>query len=165
MITLSLRNWPVAKYRKLAESPRSQWKLCHHVVRPLNLQKVWTSNVRWSTQRDRLIYHNQGLDTVIDEVLDDFIDQGYGWGRFLKSGKIFITLSCVISARINEIPKDLDLNNREEAYQFAYRNWMLRSRLKTKNLTSGFQRLSMLKAVDDNPWAGRLSATTSDGHW
>ena len=60
-----------------------------------------------------------------------------------------------ISFRINEIPKDLDLNNREEVleliYQFAYRELDAKKQeLKTKELNEYFQRLSMLKAVDDN---------------
>ena len=60
-----------------------------------------------------------------------------------------------ISFRINEIPKDLDLNNREEVleliYQFAYRELEAKKQeLKTKELNEYFQRLAMLKAVDDN---------------
>ena len=60
-----------------------------------------------------------------------------------------------ISFRINEIPKDLDLNNREQVleliYQFAYRELDAKKQeLKTKELNEYFQRLSMLKAVDDN---------------
>ncbi|MFR4844556.1 MAG: hypothetical protein ACLUAO_00650 [Streptococcus sp.] len=48
-----------------------------------------------------------------------------------------------ISFRINEIPKDLDLNNREEVleliYQFAYRELDAKKReLKTKELNSIF---------------------------
>ena len=60
-----------------------------------------------------------------------------------------------ISFRINEIPKDLDLNNREQVleliYQFAYRELDTKKQeLKTKELNEYFQRLSILKAVDDN---------------
>ena len=106
-------------------------------------------------QRDRLIYHNQGLDTVIDEVLDDFIDQAMTEEDFSKAENLYHFILRNISFRINEIPNDLDLNNREQVleliYQFAYRELDAKKQeLKTKELNEYFQRLSMLKAVDDN---------------
>ncbi|MFR2462687.1 MAG: hypothetical protein ACLS8J_01725 [Streptococcus salivarius] len=126
-----------------------------HVVRRLNLQSMNIQREMIYAQRDRLIYHNQGLDTVIDEVLDDFIDQAMAEEDFSKAENLYHFILRNISFRINEIPKDLDLNNREEVleliYQFAYRELDAKKQeLKTKELNEYFQRLSMLKAVDDN---------------
>lgn len=146
------------KYRKLVEKAQEASESSGRTSRRQTLEFAESMNIQREmiyAQRDRLIYHNQGLDTVIDEVLDDFIDQAMAEEDFLKAENLYHFILRNISFRINEIPKDLDLNNREEVleliYQFAYRELDAKKQeLKTKELNEYFQRLSMLKAVDDN---------------
>ena len=146
------------KYRKLVEKAQEASESSGRTSRRQTLEFAESMNIQREmiyAQRDRLIYHNQGLDTVIDEVLDDFIDQAMAEEDFSKAENLYHFILRNISFRINEIPKDLDLNNREEVleliYQFAYRELDAKKQeLKTKELNEYFQRLSMLKAVDDN---------------
>jgi preprotein translocase subunit SecA len=146
------------KYRKLVEKAQEASESSGRTSRRQTLEFAESMNIQREmiyAQRDRLIYHNQGLDTVIDEVLDDFIDQAMAEEDFSKAENLYHFILRNISFRINEIPKDLDLNNREQVleliYQFAYRELDAKKQeLKTKELNEYFQRLSMLKAVDDN---------------
>ena len=146
------------KYRKLVEKAQEASESSGRTSRRQTLEFAESMNIQREmiyAQRDRLIYHNQGLDTVIVEVLDDFIDQAMAEEDFSKAENLYHFILRNISFRINEIPKDLDLNNREQVleliYQFAYRELDAKKQeLKTKELNEYFQRLSMLKAVDDN---------------
>ncbi len=85
-----------------------------------------------------------------------------------SKAEIFITYLCVISASASMKFLRIWISTivRTHLPAFAYRNWMLRSReLKTKELNEYFQRLSMLKAVDDN-WVEQVDyLQQSDGQW
>ena len=78
------------KYRKLVEKAQEASESSGRTSRRQTLEFAESMNIQREmiyAQRDRLIYHNQGLDTVIDEVLDDFIDQAMAEEDFSKSGK------------------------------------------------------------------------------
>ena len=146
------------KYRKLVEKAQEASESSGRTSRRQTLEFAESMNIQREmiyAQRDRLIYHNQGLDTVIDEVLDDFIDQAMAEEDFSKAENLYHFILRNISFRINEIPKDLDLNNREQVleliYQFAYRELDAKKQeLKTKEVIAQFQRMAILEAIDEN---------------
>ena len=88
------------KYRKLVEKAQEASESSDRTSRRQTLEFAESMNIQREmiyAQRDRLIYHNQGLDTVIDEVLDDFIDQAMTEEDFSKAENLYHS-SCVISA-------------------------------------------------------------------
>ena len=80
------------KYRKLVEKAQEASESSGRTSRRQTLEFAESMNIQREmiyAQRDRLIYHNQGLDTVIDEVLDDFIDQAMAEEDFSKAENLY----------------------------------------------------------------------------
>ena len=100
VITSSLRNWQAVSIVNWLKKPKKPVKVLvvPHVVRPLNLQKVWISNVRWSTRNVTASSITIKVWTLLSTRFLTTSSTRLWLRRISQKRKIFTTLSCVISA-------------------------------------------------------------------
>lgn len=146
------------RYRRLVEKAQEASDSAGRNSRRQTLEFAESMNIQREIiykLRDQLIFEDESLDDLIEDVLDDFIDQALEDYAFDEKESLYHFILENISFQIDQIPSDLDLEDTEQVaeliYQFAYKELQAKKTiLDPFELNDYFKRLALLKAIDDN---------------
>ena len=146
------------KYQSLVEKAQKASDSASRVARKQTLEYAESMNIQREMiyeERNRLIFGEENLDDFVVEVIDEFIQNSLRDKLFETRDDFSHFIAQNINFLFKEIPEFLDMNDKITLNKLL--NLAVEQSLEEKRKILGkydlfpyFQRLSLLKAIDDN---------------
>ena len=146
------------RYRKLVEKAQKASDSAARSSRRQTLEYAESMNIQREmvySQRNRLIDGTEDLDGFVVDVLDEFIKKSLSEEPFENREELYHFIVKNISFLYHAVPRELDMMDKD-AIKLVLETTVQKSLqekrtlLETLDLFSHFQRLALLKAIDDN---------------
>lgn len=146
------------RYRKLVEKAQKASDSAARSSRRQTLEYAESMNIQREmvySQRNRLIDGTEDLDGFVVDVLDEFIKKSLSEEPFESREELYHFIVKNISFLYHAVPRELDMTDKD-AIKLVLETTVQKSLqekrtlLETLDLFSHFQRLALLKAIDDN---------------
>lgn len=146
------------RYRKLVEKAQKASDSAARSSRRQTLEYAESMNIQREmvySQRNRLIDGTEDLDGFVVDVLDEFIKKSLSEEPFESREELYHFIVKNISFLYYAVPRELDMMDKD-AIKLVLETTVQKSLqekrtlLETLDLFSHFQRLALLKAIDDN---------------
>ena len=146
------------RYRKLVEKAQKASDSTARSSRSQTLEYAESMNIQREmvySQRNRLIDGTEDLDGFVVDVLDEFIKKSLSEEPFESREELYHFIVKNISFLYHAVPRELDMTDKD-AIKLVLETTVQKSLqekrtlLETLDLFSHFQRLALLKAIDDN---------------
>ena len=146
------------RYRKLVEKAQKASDSAARSSRSQTLEYAESMNIQREmvySQRNRLIDGTEDLDGFVVDVLDEFIKKSLSEEYFESREELYHFIVKNISFLYHAVPRELDMTDKD-AIKLVLETTVQKSLqekrtlLETLDLFSHFQRLALLKAIDDN---------------
>ena len=146
------------RYRKLVEKAQKASDSAARSSRRQTLEYAESMNIQREmvySQRNRLIDGTEDLDGFAVDVLDEFIRKSLAEEPFESREELYHFIVKNISFLYHAVPQELDLTDKD-AIKLVLETTVQKSLqekrtlLETHDFFSDFQRLALLKAIDDN---------------
>ena len=146
------------RYRKLVEKAQKASDSAARSSRRQTLEYAESMNIQREmvySQRNRLIDGTEDLDGFVVDVLDEFVRKSLAEEPFESREELYHFIVKNISFLYHAVPQELDLTDKD-AIKLVLETTVQKSLqekrtlLETLDLFSHFQRLALLKAIDDN---------------
>ena len=146
------------RYRNLVEKAQKASDSAARSARSQTLEYAESMNIQREMvygQRNRLIDGTENLDDFVVDVLDEFIKNSLLEEPLESKEELYHFIVKNISFLYHEVPRGLDMNNKDalkRVLETTVHNSLEDKRmlLEAHDLFSDFQRLALLKAIDDN---------------
>ena len=146
------------RYRKLVEKAQKASDSAARSSRSQTLEYAESMNIQREmvySQRNRLIDGTEDLDGFVVDVLDEFIKKSLSEEYFESREELYHFIVKNISFLYHAVPRELDMTDKDAVKRVleitAQKSLQeKRTLLETLDLFSHFQRLALLKAIDDN---------------
>ena len=146
------------RYRKLVEKAQKASDSSARSARSQTLEYAESMNIQREmvySQRNRLIDGTEDLDGFVVDVLDEFIKKSLSNEQFESKEELYHFIVKNISFLYHAVPQELDITDKnaikrvlETTVQKSLEE--KRTLLEIHDFFSDFQRLALLKAIDDN---------------
>lgn len=146
------------RYRKLVEKAQKASDSAARSSRSQTLEYAESMNIQREmvySQRNRLIDGTEDLDGFVVDVLDEFVRKSLSEEPFESREELYHFIVKNISFLYHAVPRELDMADKD-AIKLVLETTVQKSLqekrtlLETLDLFSHFQRLALLKAIDDN---------------
>lgn len=146
------------RYRKLVEKAQKASDSAARSSRSQTLEYAESMNIQREmvySQRNRLIDGTEDLDGFVVDVLDEFVRKSLSEEPFESREELYHFIVKNISFLYHAVPRELDMTDKD-AIKLVLETTVQKSLqekrtlLETLDLFSHFQRLALLKAIDDN---------------
>ena len=146
------------RYRKLVEKAQKASDSAARSSRSQTLEYAESMNIQREmvySQRNRLIDGTEDLDGFVVDVLDEFVRKSLAEEPFESREELYHFIVKNISFLYHAVPRELDMTDKD-AIKLVLETTVQKSLqekrtlLETLDLFSRFQRLALLKAIDDN---------------
>ena len=146
------------RYRKLVEKAQKASDSAARSSRRQTLEYAESMNIQREmvySQRNRLIDGTEDLDGFVVDVLDEFVRKSLAEEPFESREELYHFIVKNISFLYHAVPRELDLTDKD-AVKLVLETTVQKSLqekrtlLETHDFFSDFQRLALLKAIDDN---------------
>lgn len=146
------------RYRKLVEKAQKASDSAARSSRRQTLEYAESMNIQREmvySQRNRLIDGTEDLDGFVVDVLDEFVRKSLAEEPFESREELYHFIVKNISFLYHAVPRELDLTDKD-AIKLVLETTVQKSLqekrmlLETHDFFSDFQRLALLKAIDDN---------------
>lgn len=146
------------RYRKLVEKAQKASDSAARSSRSQTLEYAESMNIQREmvySQRNRLIDGTEDLDGFVVDVLDEFVRKSLAEEPFESREELYHFIVKNISFLYHAVPRELDMTDKD-AIKLVLETTVQKSLqekrtlLETLDLFSHFQRLALLKAIDDN---------------
>ena len=146
------------RYRKLVEKAQKASDSAARSSRRQTLEYAESMNIQREmvySQRNRLIDGTEDLDGFVVDVLDEFVRKSLAEEPFKSREELYHFIVKNISFLYHAVPQELDLTDKD-AIKLVLETTVQKSLqekrtiLETHDFFSDFQRLALLKAIDDN---------------
>lgn len=146
------------RYRKLVEKAQKASDSAARSSRRQTLEYAESMNIQREmvySQRNRLIDGTEDLDGFVVDVLDEFIKKSLSEEPFESREELYHFIVKNISFLYHAVPRELDMMDKD-AIKLVLETTVQKSLqekrtiLENLDLFSHFQRLALLKAIDDN---------------
>ena len=146
------------RYRKLVEKAQKASDSTARSSRRQTLEYAESMNIQREmvySQRNRLIDGTEDLDGFVVDVLDEFVRKSLAEEPFESREELYHFIVKNISFLYHAVPQELDLTDKD-AIKLVLETTVQKSLqekrtiLETHDFFSDFQRLALLKAIDDN---------------
>lgn len=146
------------RYRNLVEKAQKASDSAARSARSQTLEYAESMNIQREMvygQRNRLIDGTENLDDFVVDVLDEFIKNSLLEEPLESKEELYHFIVKNISFLYHEVPRGLDMNDKDalkRVLETTVHNSLENKRmlLEAHDLFSDFQRLALLKAIDDN---------------
>lgn len=146
------------RYRKLVEKAQKASDSAARSSRRQTLEYAESMNIQREmvySQRNRLIDGTEDLDGFVVDVLDEFIKKSLSEESFESREELYHFIVKNISFLYHAVPRELDMTDKDavkRVLEITVQKSLQEKRtlLETLDLFSHFQRLALLKAIDDN---------------
>ena len=146
------------RYRKLVEKAQKASDSAARSSRRQTLEYAESMNIQREmvySQRNRLIDGTEDLDGFVVDVLDEFIKKSLLEEPFESREELYHFIVKNISFLYHAVPHELDMRDKEAIRRVLETTIQKslqekRTLLETHDFFSDFQRLALLKAIDDN---------------
>ena len=146
------------RYRKLVEKAQKASDSAARSSRRQTLEYAESMNIQREmvySQRNRLIDGTEDLDGFVVDVLDEFIKKSLLEEPFESREELYHFIVKNISFLYHAVPRELDMRDKEAIRRVLETTIQKslqekRTLLETHDFFSDFQRLALLKAIDDN---------------
>ena len=146
------------RYRKLVEKAQKASDSAARSSRRQTLEYAESMNIQREmvySQRNRLIDGTENLDGFVVDMLDEFVRKSLSEEPFESREELYHFIVKNISFLYHAVPRELDMTDKD-AIKLVLETTVQKSLqekrtlLETLDLFSHFQRLALLKAIDDN---------------
>ena len=146
------------RYRKLVEKAQKASDSAARSSRSQTLEYAESMNIQREmvySQRNRLIDGTEDLDGFVVDVLDEFVRKSLSEEPFESREELYHFIVKNISFLYHAVPRELDMTDKD-AIKLVLETTVQKSLqekrtlLENLDLFSHFQRLALLKAIDDN---------------
>ena len=146
------------RYRKLVEKAQKASDSAARSSRRQTLEYAESMNIQREmvySQRNRLIDGTEDLDGFVVDVLDEFVRKSLAEEPFESREELYHFIVKNISFLYHAVPRELNLTDKD-AIKLVLETTVQKSLqekrmlLETHDFFSDFQRLALLKAIDDN---------------
>ena len=146
------------RYRKLVEKAQKASDSAARSSRRQTLEYAESMNIQREmvySQRNRLIDGTEDLDGFVVDVLDEFVRKRLAEEPFESREELYHFIVKNISFLYHAVPHELDMRDKEAIRRVLETTIQKslqekRTLLETHDFFSDFQRLALLKAIDDN---------------
>lgn len=146
------------RYRKLVEKAQKASDSAARSSRRQTLEYAESMNIQREmvySQRNRLIDGTEDLDGFVVDVLDEFVRKSLAEEPFESREELYHFIVKNISFLYHAVPRELDMADKEAIRRVLETTIQKslqekRTLLETHDFFSDFQRLALLKAIDDN---------------
>ena len=146
------------RYRKLVEKAQKASDSAARSSRRQTLEYAESMNIQREMvygQRNRLIDGTEDLDGFVVDVLDEFLKKSLSEEPFESREELYHFIVKNISFLYHAVPRELDMTDKDAIRRVLETTIQKslqekRTLLETHDLFSDFQRLALLKAIDDN---------------
>lgn len=146
------------RYRKLVEKAQKASDSAARSSRRQTLEYAESMNIQREmvySQRNRLIDGTEDLDVFVVDVLDEFVRKSLSEEAFESREELYHFIVKNISFLYHAVPRELDMTDKDavkRVLEITVQKSLQEKRtlLETLDLFSHFQRLALLKAIDDN---------------
>ena len=146
------------RYRKLVEKAQKASDSAARSSRRQTLEYAESMNIQREmvySQRNRLIDGTEDLDGFVVDVLDEFIKKSLSEEYFESREELYHFIVKNISFLYHAVPRELDMTDKDavkRVLEITVQKSLQEKRtlLETHDFFSDFQRLALLKAIDDN---------------
>ena len=146
------------RYRKLVEKAQKASDSAARSSRRQTLEYAESMNIQREmvySQRNRLIDGTEDLDVFVVDVLDEFVRKSLSEESFESREELYHFIVKNISFLYHAVPRELDMTDKDavkRVLEITVQKSLQEKRtlLETLDLFSHFQRLALLKAIDDN---------------
>ena len=146
------------RYRRLVDKAQSASDSFARNARSQTLEYAESMNIQREmiySERNRLIYGEEKLDDFVMDVLEEFIQNSVEKSVFDRKEDLYHFIVKNISFTFHELPENLNLKNKNEIQSILkttiYDCLQEKQKLLEKyDFFDHFQRLALLKAIDDN---------------
>ena len=146
------------RYRKLVEKAQKASDSAARSSRRQTLEYAESMNIQREmvySQRNRLIDGTEDLDGFVVDVLDEFVRKSLAEEPFESREELYHFIVKNISFLYHAVPRELDMTDKEairRVLETTIQKSLQEKRtiLETHDFFSDFQRLALLKAIDDN---------------
>lgn len=146
------------RYRKLVEKAQKASDSSARSARSQTLEYAESMNIQREmvySQRNRLIDGTEDLDGFVVDVLDEFIKKSLSNEQFESKEELYHFIVKNISFLYHAVPQELDITDKDaikRVLETTVQNSLEEKRtlLEIHDFFSDFQRLALLKAIDDN---------------
>ena len=146
------------RYRKLVEKAQKASDSAARSARSQTLEYAESMNIQREmvySQRNRLIDGTEDLDGFVVDVLDEFIKKSLSNEQFESKEELYHFIVKNISFLYHAVPQELDMTDKDaikRVLETTVQKTLQEKRtlLEIHDFFSDFQRLALLKAIDDN---------------
>ena len=146
------------RYRKLVEKAQKASDSAARSSRSQTLEYAESMNIQREMvygQRNRLIDGTEDLDGFVVDVLDEFVRKSLSEEPFESREELYHFIVKNISFLYHAVPRELDMTDKDavkRVLEITVQKSLQEKRTLLENLDlfSHFQRLALLKAIDDN---------------
>ena len=146
------------RYRKLVEKAQKASDSSARSARSQTLEYAESMNIQREmvySQRNRLIDGTEDLDGFVVDVLDEFIKKSLLNEQFESKEELYHFIVKNISFLYRAVPQELDITDKDAIKRVLETTVQKsleekRTLLEIHDFFSDFQRLALLKAIDDN---------------
>ena len=146
------------RYRKLVEKAQKASDSAARSSRRQTLEYAESMNIQREmvySQRNRLIDGTEDLDGFVVDVLDEFVRKRLAEEPFESREELYHFIVKNISFLYHAVPRELDMTDKDavkRVLEITVQKSLQEKRtlLETHDFFSDFQRLALLKAIDDN---------------
>ena len=146
------------RYRKLVEKAQKASDSSARSARSQTLEYAESMNIQREmvySQRSRLIDGTEDLDGFVVDVLDEFIKKSLSNEQFESKEELYHFIVKNISFLYHAVPQELDITDKDAIKRVLETTVQKsleekRTLLEIHDFFSDFQRLALLKAIDDN---------------
>ncbi|QKL33660.1 accessory Sec system translocase SecA2 [Streptococcus mitis] len=146
------------RYRKLVEKAQKASDSAARSARSQTLEYAESMNIQREmvySQRNRLIDGTEDLDGFVVDVLDEFIKKSLSNEQFESKEELYHFIVKNISFLYHAVPQELDITDKDAIKRVLETTVQKsleekRTLLEIHDFFSDFQRLALLKAIDDN---------------
>ena len=146
------------RYRKLVEKAQKASDSSARSARSQTLEYAESMNIQREmvySQRNRLIDGTEDLDGFVVDVLDEFIKKSLLNEQFESKEELYHFIVKNISFLYHAVPQELDITDKDAIKRVLETTVQKsleekRTLLEIHDFFSDFQRLALLKAIDDN---------------
>ena len=146
------------RYRKLVEKAQKASDSAARSSRSQTLEYAESMNIQREmvySQRNRLIDGTEDLDGFVVDVLDEFVRKSLSEEPFESREELYHFIVKNISFLYHAVPRELDMTDKDavkRVLEITVQKSLQEKRTLLENLDlfSHFQRLALLKAIDDN---------------